>query len=216
MKDLETALCIRSSFSLLPLEHPKSGIWDGIEIGVLAAPLKPLRMRGDLYTSVLPPCGHTRYCSSERPRRFPRLRRHRHRHVELDRDNDRDNDRDRPCGAHGRVLLPGPLPAGPAAAVPGAQARNRERQWRSAGSGNGGERGEQRGRAGDTGAAAPGSEDEEARPAEEEDEEVCEDGDSSHQRLGKAQIQVGDVALRGEGLVCPVGIWGVRPVEQRV
>ncbi|XP_031967861.1 uncharacterized protein LOC116445385 isoform X2 [Corvus moneduloides] len=136
MKDLETALCIPSSFSLLPLEHPKSGIWDGIEIRVLAAPLKPLRMRGDLYTSVLPPCGHTRYCSSERPRRFPRLRRHRHRHVELDRDhdrdNDRDNDRDRPCGAHGRVLLPGPLPAGPAAAVPGAQARNRERQWRGA------------------------------------------------------------------------------------
>lgn len=58
--------------------------------------------------------------------------------------------------------------------------------------------------------------DEEARPAEEEDEEVWEDGDSGHQRLGKAQIQVGDVAFRGEGLVCPVGIWGVRPVEQRV
>ncbi|XP_048163447.1 uncharacterized protein LOC125327704 [Corvus hawaiiensis] len=32
--------------------------------------------------------------------------------------------------------------------------------------------------------------DEEARPAEEEDEEVCEDGDSGHQRLGKAQIQL--------------------------
>ncbi|KAM4753996.1 uncharacterized protein ACIQIH_005532 isoform 1-T3 [Cyanocitta cristata] len=31
--------------------------------------------------------------------------------------------------------------------------------------------------------------DEEARPAEEEDEEVWEDGDSGHQRLGKAQIQ---------------------------
>ncbi|KAM4777954.1 ankyrin repeat and BTB/POZ domain-containing protein 2-like isoform 3-T26 [Cyanocitta cristata] len=34
------------------------------------------------------------------------------------------------------------------------------------------------------------SKDEEARPAEEEDEEVWEDGDSGHQRLGKAQIQV--------------------------
>ncbi|XP_031967862.1 uncharacterized protein LOC116445385 isoform X3 [Corvus moneduloides] len=64
----------------------------------------------------------------------------------------------------------------------------RERR-RGTGSGSGGERGEQRGRAGDTGAAAPGSEDEEARPAEEEDEEVWEDGDSGHQRLGKAQIQ---------------------------
>ncbi|KAM4774507.1 uncharacterized protein ACIQIH_010118 isoform 3-T3 [Cyanocitta cristata] len=32
--------------------------------------------------------------------------------------------------------------------------------------------------------------DEEARPAEEEDEEVWEDGDSGHQRLGKAQIQM--------------------------
>ncbi|XP_031967885.1 uncharacterized protein LOC116445396 [Corvus moneduloides] len=32
--------------------------------------------------------------------------------------------------------------------------------------------------------------DEEARPAEEEDEEVWEDGDSGHQRLGKAQIQL--------------------------
>ncbi|XP_068872356.1 ankyrin repeat and BTB/POZ domain-containing protein 2-like isoform X1 [Aphelocoma coerulescens] len=34
------------------------------------------------------------------------------------------------------------------------------------------------------------SKDEEARPAEEEDEEVWEDGDSGHQRLRKAQIQV--------------------------
>lgn len=33
MKELEAALCVRSSFSLLPLEHPKSGIWNGIEIG---------------------------------------------------------------------------------------------------------------------------------------------------------------------------------------
>ncbi|XP_048154040.1 translation initiation factor IF-2-like isoform X1 [Corvus hawaiiensis] len=38
--------------------------------------------------------------------------------------------------------------------------------------------------------------DEEARPAEEEDEEVCEDGDSGHQRLGKAQIQFSDPGSR--------------------
>lgn len=37
--------------------------------------------------------------------------------------------------------------------------------------------------------------DEEANRAEEEDEKVWEDGDSDRQRLGKAQIQVGDVAL---------------------
>ncbi|TRZ05483.1 hypothetical protein HGM15179_021624, partial [Zosterops borbonicus] len=32
--------------------------------------------------------------------------------------------------------------------------------------------------------------DEEANPAKEEDEEVWKDGDSGHQRLGKAQGQV--------------------------
>lgn len=57
--------------------------------------------------------------------------------------------------------------------------------------------------------------DEEARSDEEEDEGLWEDGDRGHQRLGKAQGQVGDVAFQGEGLVCAGGIWGVRPMEQR-
>ncbi|KAM3670133.1 uncharacterized protein VK521_004206 [Ammospiza maritima maritima] len=38
-------------------------------------------------------------------------------------------------------------------------------------------------------AGAPGDQGEEAKPGEEEDEEVWEDGDSGHQRLGKAQLQ---------------------------
>ncbi|RMC07789.1 hypothetical protein DUI87_15258 [Hirundo rustica rustica] len=51
------------------------------------------------------------------------------------------------------------------------------------------EPGERRLRPGTAGAAAPGSEDEEANPAEEEDEEVWEDGDNGHRRLGEAQLQ---------------------------
>ncbi|KAL9850342.1 uncharacterized protein GJ701_005958 isoform 4-T5 [Geothlypis trichas] len=51
------------------------------------------------------------------------------------------------------------------------------------------EPGERRSRAGTSGATAAGSEGEEANPGEEEDEEVWEDGDSGHQRLGKAQLQ---------------------------
>ncbi|KAM7019981.1 uncharacterized protein RBU47_003845 isoform 2-T2 [Passerculus sandwichensis] len=84
-------------------------------------------------------------------------------------------------GAMPRGPWPGPLPAGTAAVVPGAQARSRQRQWRSPGSGGAGP--------GAPGAAAAGSEGEEAKPGEEEDEEVWEDGDSGHQRLGKAQLQ---------------------------
>lgn len=41
--------------------------------------------------------------------------------------------------------------------------------------------------------------DEEASPAEEEDEEVWEDGDSGCQRLGKAQTQD-----RKNHLTCPI------------
>ncbi|KAM7019980.1 uncharacterized protein RBU47_003845 isoform 1-T1 [Passerculus sandwichensis] len=90
-------------------------------------------------------------------------------------------------GAMPRGPWPGPLPAGTAAVVPGAQARSRQRQWRSPGSGGAGP--------GAPGAAAAGSEGEEAKPGEEEDEEVWEDGDSGHQRLGKAQLQALDEIL---------------------
>ncbi|RMB97980.1 hypothetical protein DUI87_25458 [Hirundo rustica rustica] len=67
------------------------------------------------------------------------------------------------------------------------------------------EPGEQRGRAGDTGGGCAGLgdyssnksfkfgnlnlRDEEADPAEEEEEEVWEDGDGGHRRLGEAQLQ---------------------------
>ncbi|XP_053801856.1 ATP-dependent RNA helicase DHX8-like [Vidua chalybeata] len=166
---------------------------------------------------MLPPCGHSRYCSTERSERFPRLRRHRdrdmelgrdrhrdmelgrdrdmelgrdrHRDMELGRDRDmelgRDNDGDWPCEAAGPSAGAAPgrdrgRCAGSAGAEPGAQ-------WRSPGSSGAGP--------GAPGAAAPGSEDEEGNPAEEEDEEVWEDGDSGRQRLGKAQVQVLDEVL---------------------
>lgn len=58
--------------------------------------------------------------------------------------------------------------------------------------------------------------DEEAGLAGEGDEGVWEDGDSGHQRLPKARIQGGDVAFQREGLVCPIGIQGMRPTGQRV
>lgn len=57
--------------------------------------------------------------------------------------------------------------------------------------------------------------DEEANHPEEEDEEMWKDGDSGHQMLGKAQSWVGDIAFQGEGLFCPVGIQGMRLMEQR-
>ncbi|KAL9850606.1 uncharacterized protein GJ701_006113 isoform 2-T2 [Geothlypis trichas] len=82
-----------------------------------------------------------------------------------------------------------------AGAAPG---RNRDRCAGSAGAEPGAamaEPGERRGRAGAPGAAAAGSEGEEANPGEEEDEEVWEDGDSGHQRLGKAQLQALDEVL---------------------
>lgn len=52
--------------------------------------------------------------------------------------------------------------------------------------------------------------DEEANPAEEGDEHMWEDGDSGHQKLGKAKV-----AFQGEGHVYPVGIWAVRPKEKK-
>ncbi|XP_064571305.1 collagen alpha-1(I) chain-like isoform X1 [Zonotrichia leucophrys gambelii] len=125
----------------------------------------------------------------------------RERDIELDQE--RDNDGNWPCGAAGPWAAPGRnrgCCAGSAGAEPGAAMA---------------EPGERRGRAGAPGAAAAGSGGEEAKPGEEEDEEVWEDGDSGHQRLGKPQFQVGDAAFQGEGLVCPTGIWGVRPMEQR-
>ncbi|XP_074398306.1 uncharacterized protein LOC106629631 [Zonotrichia albicollis] len=124
---------------------------------------------------LLPSCGHTRHCSPESSGLFPRLRRHRGRDMELARDNDGDW----PCEAAGPSA--GTLPAGTAGPVPGMQAQSRERQWRSPGSGGAGPGHRER--------SAAGSEGEEAKPGEEEDEEVWEDGDSGHQRLGKAQLQ---------------------------
>ncbi|RMC07747.1 hypothetical protein DUI87_17229 [Hirundo rustica rustica] len=53
-----------------------------------------------------------------------------------------------------------------------------------------GHRDTERGRDTELGPAPrPGSADEEAIPAEEEDEEVWEDGDNGHRRLGEAQLQ---------------------------
>lgn len=49
-----------------------------------------------------------------------------------------------------------------------------------------------------------------------QDEDVWEDGASSHQRLGEAPVQVGDIAFQGEGLLYPVGIWDMMPIEQRI
>ncbi|RMB99666.1 hypothetical protein DUI87_23920 [Hirundo rustica rustica] len=51
---------------------------------------------------------------------------------------------------------------------------------------------------------APGRGDEEANPAEEEDEEVWEDGDSGHRRLGEAQLQ----AILYFRMNCKKTLWG--------